>query len=368
MNANVATPTPGPNEKRPPGTAAKAFLGLGRQSFLRSIFDIAVAIVVALAILTIFFLILGADPGKAFEGMWEGAVGNNIALGQTLLVTAPLIFCALAAAVPFSARIFNIGGEGQLVAGAVGSTAVAFWCSGLGSTALIILCLLAAVVAGALWSLIAGVLKAFASANEVIVTLMLNFVAALLANYVINGAWRDPIAPQTETLPSGSALPTILGNSGANIGVIIAIVAAILCTVLLFRTRLGFGIRATGLSPTAARLSGFGTVLTILAVFAVAGACAGLGGGVEVLGNHHALVEGIASNYGFTGIAVALVARLNPLGAVPVAFVFAGITVGANTLPATTGVSASASLIVVAVFVLTLLALHVIRVAYPEVK
>ena len=103
-------------------------------------------------------------------------------------------------------------------------------------------------------------------------------------------------------------------------------------------------------------------------MFGIAGAVAGLGGGVEVLGNHHALVEGIASNYGFTGIAVALVARLNPIWTAPVAFVFAAITVGANTLPATTGVSASASLIVVAVFVLTLLALHVIRVAYPEVK
>jgi len=365
VNAQAAQ---APSGQRPPGALTKAFLGLGRGSALRTVIDIVVAIVVALAILTIFFLILGADPGKAFKGMWEGAVGNNIAFGQTLLVTSPLIFCSLAAAIPFSARIFNIGGEGQLVAGAVGGTAVAFWCAGLPGTLLIILCLLAAIVAGALWSLIAGLLKAYASANEVIVTLMLNFVAALLANYVINGAWRDPIAPQTETLPSGSALPTILGNSGANIGVLIAIAAAIVCAVLLYRTRLGFGIRATGLSPTAARLSGFGTVATILAVFAIAGGAAGLGGGVEVLGNHHALVEGIASNYGFTGIAVALVARLNPIAAVPVAFVFAGITVGANTLPATTGVSASASLIVVAVFVLTLLAMHVIRVAYPEVK
>jgi general nucleoside transport system permease protein len=367
VNAN-ATAAPGPTGQQPPSPLSKAFLGLGQRSVLRSILDIVVAVVVALALLTVFFLILGASPGKAFEGMWKGAFGNKIAFGQTLLVTAPLTFCALAAAIPFSARIFNIGGEGQLVAGAVGATAVAFWCSGLDGTLLIVLCLLAAMVAGALWSLLAGALKAFASANEVIVTLMLNFVAALVANYVINGAWRDPIAPQTETLPKGTDLPGILGNSGANIGVLIAIFAAIVCTVLLYRTRLGFGIRATGLSPTAARLSGFGTVATILAVFGIAGACAGLGGGVEVLGNHHALVEGIASNYGFTGIAVALVARLNPIFTAPVAFVFAAITVGANTLPATTGVSASASLIVVAVFVLTLLALHVIRVAYPEVK
>ena len=364
MNASAPTAPSG----RPPGPLAKAFLGLDRQGALRTVADVIVAVVVALAILTIFFLILGADPGVAFEGMIEGSVGNNIAFGQTLLVTAPLIFCALAAAIPFSARIFNIGGEGQLIAGAVGSTAVAFWAAGLDATALIVLCLLGGIVAGALWSLIAGLLKAYASANEVIVTLMLNFVAALVANYAINGSWRDPVAPQTETLSEGLSLPTILGDSGANIGVILAAVAAVIATVLLFRTRLGFGIRATGLSPTAARLSGFGRVMTTLAVFAIAGAFAGLGGGVELLGNHHALVEGIASNYGFTGIAVALVARLNPLGTIPVAFLFAAITVGANTLPATTGVSSSASLLVVAVFVLTLLALHLIRVSYPEVK
>jgi general nucleoside transport system permease protein len=366
VSSLASAPTPG--EGRPPSALTKAFLGLGSRGALRTLLDVVIAVVVALAILTLFFVILGADPGVAFEGMIEGSVGNNIAFGQTLLVTAPLTFCALAAAIPFSARIFNIGGDGQLIAGAVGATAIAFWTDGLDPTAAIVLCLLAAIVAGGLWSLIAGLLKAFASANEVIVTLMLNFVAALVANYVINGAWRDPIAPQTEALPEGVELPTILGNSGANIGVLIAVAAAIVATVLLYRTRLGFGIRATGLSPTAARLSGFGTAVTILAVFLIAGGFAGLGGGVEVLGNHHALVEGIASNYGFTGIAVALVARLNPLGAVPIAFLFAAITVGANTLPATTGISASASLIVVAVFVLTLLALHVIRIAYPEVK
>jgi simple sugar transport system permease protein len=365
---NGGTVTPMTTEERPPSAVTKALLGLGRRGTARTAFDVVAAMLVALGLLAVFFLILGADPGVAFKGMFEGSVGNNIGFGQTLVVTTPLVFCGLAAAIPLSARFFNVGGEGQLLAGAIGAAAVGFWAPGLDSPAMILACLLGALIAGSLWALIAGALRAYTGANEVIVTLMLNFVAALLANYVINGSWRDPLSPQTKTLPESSDLPTILGNSGANIGILIAIAAAVFAIVLLFRTRLGFGIRATGLSPTAARLAGFSSVFTIMAVFALAGALAGLGGAVEVLGNHHALIEGIASNYGFTGIAVALVARLNPLGMVPIAFLFAAITVGSSTLPATTGVSSSASLIVVAVFVLALLALRVIRIAYPEAR
>jgi simple sugar transport system permease protein len=357
-----------PPAGRLPGAVSKALLGVDGSSRLRIALDVVLAIFVALALLTVFFLALGADPVIAFEGMWKGAFGSNVSFGQTLLVTAPLIFCALAAAVPLAARIFNVGGEGQLLVGAVGATAVAFWAPGLPGPALIVACLVGALLGGTLWAGIAGVLRAYASANEVIVTLMLNFIAALLANYAINSSWSDPIAPQTKPLPEGSELPTILGNSGANIGILIAIAAAVLAALLLFRTRLGFGVRATGLSPSAARLAGFGAAFTTLVAFGLAGAFAGIGGAVEVLGNHHSLVEGIASTYGFTGIAVALVARLNPLGAIPVAFLFAAITVGSNTLPATTGISSSASLIVVAVFVLALLGLRVIRVSYPEVK
>lgn len=361
-------PTVGAPEEGGVESLTRAMLGFGRQRSWRNLLDVVIAIVVAIALLVVFLLILGADPSVALEGMIEGSLGNSIAFGQTLLVTTPLIFCGLAAAIPFSARIFNVGGEGQLVAGAVGATAVGFWASGLDPTLLIALALLAGLVSGAIWSLIAGVLKAYLATNEVIVTLMLNFVAALLANYAINGSWRDSTSPQTRAFPESLNLPTFLGEASANIGIILAIAAAIVAAVVLYRTRLGFGIRATGLSPTAAKLSGFSAALTTIAVFGIAGAFAGLGGGVEVLGNHHALVEGIAANYGFTGIAVALVARLHPLGVVPIAFVFAAITVGASTLPATTGVSSAASLIVVAIFVLALLALNVIRISYPEIK
>jgi simple sugar transport system permease protein len=300
--------------------------------------------------------------------MINGSVGNKIAFGQTLLVTAPLILCGLAAAIPFSARVFNVGGDGQLTAGAVGATAVAFWAHDVDAPLLVVLYMLGGALAGTFWGGIAGALKAYASANEVIVTLMLNFVAALLATYAIGSSWRDPVTPQTRHLPAGVDLPALWSGSAANIGVILAVVAAVIGLVLLFRTRLGFGIRATGFNPAAARLGGFRISGITVGVLAIAGAFAGFGGAIEVVGNHQALVENVSNGYGFTGIAVALVARLNPLAVVPVGFCFAAVIVGSNTLPATTGVSSSASLIVLAVFVLALLAMRVIRISYPEIR
>jgi simple sugar transport system permease protein len=350
------------------GPASEA-LAPGRHAALAgTLVRVLVAIVAALGVMSVFLLILGASVGDAFRGMVHGSLGDSAAIGQTLLVTVPLAFCGLAAAIPFSARVFNVGGDGQLTAGAVGATAVAFWAHGAAAPLLVVLCMLGGMVAGGAWGLIAGAMKAVASANEVIVTLMLNFVAALLAGYVIRSSWADPIAPQTRNVPDGVTLPVILSNTVANLGVLIAIAAAGVGFVLLFRTRLGFGIRATGFNPPAARLSGFEVRRVTVMVLAIAGAFAGLGGAVEVVGNHHALVNNISSSYGFSGIAVALVARLNPLGVLPVAFLFAAITVGANTLPATTGVSTASSLIVLAAFVLALLALRVIRISYPEIK
>ena len=301
--------------RSPPPTSSRitqTLTGLRQEKLGRSLFNLLIAIVVAIASLSIFLLVLGADPLTAMKGMVDGSLGNSIAIGQTLLVTAPLIFCGIAAAIPFSAQIFNVGGDGQLTIGAVGSTAVSFWAPHVDPALLVVLCLGGGIVAGALWGFLAGALKAYASANEVIVTLMLNFVAALVASYAISSSWRDPVSPQTRALPTGVDLPGILGDSGANIGVLLAVAAAAVATILLFRTRMGFGIRVTGFSTTAARLGGFEIRRITIGVLAIAGGFAGLGGGVEVLGNHHALVGGISANYGFIGVAVALVARLTP--------------------------------------------------------
>jgi simple sugar transport system permease protein len=295
--------------------------------------------------------------------MISGSVGSSASIGQTLLVCTPLIFTGLAASVPFSAKVFNIGGDGQFVAGAVAAAAVAFWTPGLDAVLVVVLAMAGGILGGLAWGLIAGVLKAFTGANEVIVTLMLNFVAALLASYAIRSSWADPIAPQTKSLPDGVMLPGIWTGTVANVGILIAVAAAVVAYVILFTTRTGFAIRAVGFRPEAARLAGFQRRRITITVLCLAGAFAGLGGAVEVVGNHQALVNNISSSYGFTGIAVALVARLHPLAVIPSAFFFAAVTVGSNTLPATVGVSSATAFIVVSIFVIALLAMRTIRVA-----
>jgi simple sugar transport system permease protein len=349
------------------GSVTDALTG-SNEGPLRGLLSGVLALIIALFVTGLVMLALGADPIEAFDGMINGSVGSRPAFAQTLLATAPLILTGLAAAIPFSARIFNVGGEGQLVAGAVGATAMGFWFSSLAAPALVVLAIVGGIVGGAIWGLIAGALRAFFQANEVIVTLMLNFIALLVADYAINSSWADPVSPQTRPLPGGVDLPIIWSDTLVNLGIVLAVVAAIVGFFLMRRTPLGFGITATGYNPAAARIKGYEIGMVTLAVLAIGGAFAGLAGAVEVLGKHHALVPNLSSTYGYTGIAVALVARLNPLWLIPSAFFFAAINAGSNTLQATAGVSTAASLVVQAVFVLSLLALRVIRISYPEVR
>jgi simple sugar transport system permease protein len=328
----------------------------------------AVALASAIVVTSIGLVLLGADPFEAFDAMIQGSLGSRTALTQTLVVTTPLILTGLAAAVPFSARIFNVGAEGQLAAGAVAATAIAFWFASAPAWLIVILAILAGIAGGAIWGLFAGALRAYAQANEVIVTLMLNFVGLLLASYAITGAWADPAAPTTRAFPDGVRLPIVWPETLVNLGILLAVVAAVVAAVVMARTKLGFGIRATGFNEDAARLGGFEIRATVMAVLVMGGAFAGLAGAIEVIGKHQALVPNVSANYGFVGIAVALVARLSPLWVVPSAFFFAAISVGANALPATAGISTAASLVVLGVFVLALLAMRLIRISYPEVR
>jgi simple sugar transport system permease protein len=307
--------------------------------------------------LLIFVAVLDADPWTVLTSIVENSVGSSRSLGQTLLVTAPLILTALAAAIPFHARVFNIGGEGQVLAGAGAATALLFLLEGLDSRLLTVLAIVAAIVGGASWGLLAGALAVLGRANVVVVTLMLNFVAISLIDYVVT-VWRDPIAPQT--LPLSPTLVDLPNVPQANIGIIIAALVALGAYILLFATPRGLGIRATGANPDATRLRGYKIARIKIETLVIGGACAGLAGAIELLGNRHALSTDISQGYGYIGIAIALVSGLHPLRLVIVSFAFAAITVGSNSLPATAGVSSATSLVFVSGFVLIALAFGVI--------
>jgi simple sugar transport system permease protein len=223
-----------------------------------------------------------------------------------------------------------------------------------------------AIAAGAVWAGIAGVLKAAAGANEVIVTLMLNFVGILLATYAITGIWPQGVAAQTERVPGSAELPGLWPGTGLDLGFLLMLVAVALAWVVVGRTRAGFEIRAIGLNPSAARLNGMRVARVTVVTFLLAGAFAGLAGSIEVIGDNRALVTSFSANDGYVGIAVALVARLNPAWIVPSAVLFAGLQVGSQTLPATTGISTAVGQIVIATFIIALLATRVIRLRYAE--
>lgn len=309
---------------------------------------------------------LGQDPIEAYRTIVTGSLGSTDSIGQTLMVSVPLALCGVAAAIPFTARLWNVGAEGQMHIGAFGAVAVGLTLPALPGPIFIPLILLGAVVGGAAWAAIAGVLKAAVGANEVIVTLMLNFIAILIATYAITGIWPQDISPQTERLPASAGLPNIWSGTVVNLGFPIALIAVILAWVLMRRTGLGLQIRAIGLNPFASRLNGMNVGRLTVVTFAIAGLFAGLAGAILVLGENRALVTNFSASYGYLGIAVALVARLSPAWIVPSAIAFAALQVGSQSLPAQTGISTAFGQIIIATFVLALLGARVIRLRYAE--
>jgi simple sugar transport system permease protein len=347
------------------GDAVTRLLG-GREGGHATILSGALALLGSLAGVGLLIAALGTSPLEAYRTIVDGSLGSTAGIGQTLMVAVPLALCGVAAAIPFTARLWNVGAEGQMHAGAFAAVAVALTVPVLPALLFIPLVLLAAVAAGALWAGVAGVLKAATGANEVIVTLMLNFVAILLATYAITGLWPQDVAPQTEQVPAEAWLPGIWDAASVDLGLPIALAAVAAARVLMARTGLGLQIRAIGLNPFASRLNGMRVDRLTVLTFAIAGLFAGLAGGLEVIGENRSLLTNFSANYGYLGIAVALVARLSPAWIVPSAVLFAALQVGSQSLPAVTGISTAFGEIIIAVFVLALLASRVIRLRYAE--
>jgi ABC-type uncharacterized transport system permease subunit len=340
------------------------WLGRLRRSFPRAL-PVAAAIASALVLTGFIFILLGLSPIDGYLSMLHGSIGTKYGFGQTLMVATPLMLTGLAAAIPFSARLWNVGGDGQFYAGAICSVVLGLTFVDLDPILLTVLCMVVGAVGGAAWGFIPGILKVAAHVNEVIVTIMLNFLGALLADLVI-AAWSENIQQTTRPLPAHVGLPLIWSGTPVNLGLPIAVATAVAAFVLLQRTPLGLAIRAVGMGSPAARLAGFDVGRIGVSSFLVGGACAGLAGAILVVGVHHALLTNMSAGYGLTGVAVALVANLNPLAIIPAAFFFAVITTGASNLTAGFGILTSASYVIIAVFVILLLAFRLITFKYPE--
>jgi general nucleoside transport system permease protein len=297
--------------------------------------DLLVALIVVFGVGSIAMLLAHASPIDGFSALFNGALGNPSEIAETLVQTTALLFPALGIALAFRAGLFNIGAEGQLVLGglAAGILGAVIPLPGI---VVIPIALIAGACIGGLWGGLAGFLRARFGANEVIATLMLNVIAALLATYLVGGPLKQPGAGASETplLPQGAWLPVILPDTRLTISFIIAIALAVALRYVFTRTVFGYELRAAGAAPEAARRAGIDLSRTALIAMALSGAMAGLGGATIVMGVLHRFNTGLSPGYGFVAIAVALVGNLDPLFIIIAAFAFGILQSGAIAMQA----------------------------------
>jgi general nucleoside transport system permease protein len=304
---------------------------------------IAVVVTVVVTVVVLLGISLASDQaGRVLAAFWRGSLGTSSALFSATLVRAiPLTIIGVGIALAFRAGVFNIGGEGQLLLGAVAAAIVGLaWSEPLGGASVPI-ALLASALAGGAWAGIAALLRARYGVLEVISTIMLNFVAANLVSYLVRGPMQEPsrVYPQTASIPDAAQLPRLWAETRLHAGVLIAVAVGVAAWWILKRTAAGFRISAVGASPAAAEITARVSVVRISSGALVAsGALAGLAGGIEVLGVTYALYENISPGFGFSAIAVAILARLNPLAIFGTALLFAVFQTGALGMQRDAGV------------------------------
>jgi general nucleoside transport system permease protein len=323
-----------------------------------------------------FFAAAWSAVSEAYSAMFRGAVYNYDAptfargirsLTETMTVSTPLIIAALGVAVGFRAGLFNIGAQGQVIMGAAIGGYVGFaW--ELPPVLHLLLALLGGILAGGFWAGIAGFLKARTGAHEVIVTIMLNYVALyLVAWFLTTSAFTRPGSnqPKSPGVKETAQLPLLLGDQfRLNAGFLVAILAAVFVWWLMTRSTLGFRFRAVGSNQQAARTAGMGVASSFVLVMVVSGALAGLAGGVQILGTEKALTGGIAGSIGFDAITVALLGRSKPLGIFFAGLLYAGLNVGGRAMEASTGTSINIVLVIQSLVVLFIAAPPLVRAIF----
>lgn len=323
------------------------------------LFAPVLAVLAALAISGILIALSGAPVFEAYRQIVIGAFGSRLAVTETLTRTTPLIFTGLAVAMAFRARVWNIGAEGQLYLGAIAVAAVG---SGLlaGLPAVITIPVLFAVgaAAGMLLLLIPLAFRLRFGVDEVVTTLLLNFVAILFVSMMIEGPLKDPLAfgwPQSVPVGEEALLPKLVERSRLHAGLAVAIAAAVLIHILQARTTFGLQSKAAGLSPKAARFAGVPFGRTLLLVACLSGGLAGLAGAVEVMGVKGYVTTDLSPGYGYSGIIVAMLANLNPLGVVAAALFAAALFVGSDGMSRAIGIPSYIADVTVALSLLTML-------------
>jgi general nucleoside transport system permease protein len=311
----------------------------------------------------------GFHPATAAAAMLRGTFGSpGVFLSVTLVRAVPLTLAGLAVALAFRAGIWNIGAEGQLYAGAIAGVWVGLNGGGWPAWALVPAVLIASAGAGALWALVPAFMRIRLGVGEVITTILMNFVAIYLVGFVVHGPLQEArgVFPQTDPIVEAARLPALLPGTRLHLGFALALALAGLLWLVLARSRFGFRLRAVGASPVAARVSGRIDEARVIGVaFLASGALAGLAGGVEVSGVTYALYEGLSPGWGYTAIAVALLAGLNPLAVVIAGVLFGALEGGAGAMQREAGIPAAWVTAVEALVILAVLAVDQLRRRAP---
>ncbi len=303
--------------------------------FAMSTISIIISLLVSLMVTALVIFLSGADPKVVLFAIAKGAFGGKNAIIDTLIKSTPIMLTGLATIVAFRARVWNIGQEGQLFAGAMAVTFVVLTFPNLSLPAYLYipLLLIVAMFGGALWGSIPGYLKSKFDVNEIIITVMLNYVILYLMTFMLNGVWQEPGSYYYNTIkfPESTWLP-LLFDTRLHLGFVVALIMAGLVFFLMWKLKLGFEIRATGDNPVASTYKGINTRRISLVVMLISGGIAGLAGGIEILGIHHKLIYGFSSAFGFTGILIALLGRMNPIGVILASIFFGALHNGASAM------------------------------------
>ena len=326
------------------------------------------AVVAAMLLNAFLFRLYGANPLAAYAALFHEPFATMRGFGYTLVHTAPLTLIALGTIVSWQTGFGYLGFEGCFVMGAAAAAWVALATvlgAAIGPVPAYLFFPLVGLVsfaAGALWAGLVALLRARFGGNEVLISLMMNYVAILIVQYLVSGPMRAPGGvPETALLPHATWLPFLLPGTRAHAGILVALLATLLVWLLLRKTALGYELIVSGLSPFAARYGGIPVGARMVLAAFLAGGLGALAGTVEVLGAQHRLMDGISGGIGFTGIIVALLARLNPLAVIPAAILYGGMSVGANAMQRRAGIPSSITFILQSLIVLLVLASDLLR-------
>lgn len=303
--------------------------------------------------------ITGSNPIDAYWIMFKGAFGGGRQITETLLKATPILLIGLGMTVAFRARVWNIGGEGQYFMGALLGGLIALYWTDLPQPLLWLALMAAGVIGGLLWALIPAVFKIRFGMNEIISTLMLNYIASLLMIYLTRGPLQEPggVLPVSAKFATATMLPVIPGTR-IHLGVFLAFLLTPLIYTLLWKTPLGFRLRAVGSRPSVAEYAGINVNKAIISALLISGGLAGLAGITEVLMIHTRLKGTISGGYGFSAVLVALLGRMNPFGVMVASIFFAALIIGAETMHVLSGVPPELADAIQAVIVLSVLAVH----------